>query len=145
MSEQNKIWLVSHGEYSDYSVVCAFSTEEKAKAFAKVMNGQEEVGDYMVEELELDEVLEYPPGMSPFTVHYFEKNISGIPDWRAFVIRRAKDEQDVVRKPEEYLKGMYGVTAVFYCLARNKEHAIKIGQERLQKHTAQAAVDRGEI
>jgi len=137
---------VSHGEYSDYGVDCAFSTEEKARAFAKVMNGQEEFGDYVVEELELDEVLEYPPGMSPFTVHYFEKSPFSIPDWRAFVIRRAKDEQDVVRKPEEdNWRGMYGVTAVFYCLARNKEHAIKIGQERLQKHTAQAAVDRGEI
>ncbi len=141
-----KIWLVSHGEYSDYSIDAAFSTEEKAKSFAKTMNGQEDDGNYGVEEYEVDKAPEYPPGLSPFVVTYHERNGDfrnpTAPYWYAFV--GANWGADIVR-PRTEMNGHWGVTATFSCLARNREHAIKIGQERFQKLTAQAAVDRGEL
>lgn len=141
-NKPKKVWLVSEGDYSDYRIEAAFSTEEKAKSFAKVMNGQEDTGSYRVEEHGLDAVPKYPEGMSPWRVAYWERNANVAdpyaPAWRAYV--ETEEREDYVRPDNRY-----GVFASFCCLARSKEHAIKIGQERLQKHTAQAAVDRGEI
>lgn len=44
-----KIWLVSDGDYSDYHIIGAFSTEERANEVAKKLSAG-------VEEYELDEV-----------------------------------------------------------------------------------------
>jgi hypothetical protein len=49
-------WLVSKGEYSDYRIVAAFSTEEKANDFVKSAEGSE----YCVESVSFD-CFENPP------------------------------------------------------------------------------------
>jgi len=45
----SKIWLVSRGEYSDYRVICAFSTPQRAVSYSRV------APDSFVETLSLDE------------------------------------------------------------------------------------------
>lgn len=35
----NKVWLVVSGEYSDYRVSCAFTSEDLALAYAAALNG----------------------------------------------------------------------------------------------------------
>ena len=45
----SKIWLVSRGEYSDYHVICAFSTPQKAVSYSRAAK------DSFIETLSLDE------------------------------------------------------------------------------------------
>lgn len=55
--EPRKVWLVSHGAYSDYMIDGAFSTLAGAEAYRDWMNGPEEPGHYCsygIEEYELD-------------------------------------------------------------------------------------------
>ena len=54
MNMQGKVWLVTSGDYSNYKVDAAFSTEGGAQEYAKHCNGPEGLGDFQVEEFELD-------------------------------------------------------------------------------------------
>jgi len=55
MSEPRKIYVAESGEYSDYHVICAFESEEDAKAAS--------VGD------DIMEMVLYPPGVRPVETH----------------------------------------------------------------------------
>lgn len=55
MSEPRKIYVAESGEYSDYGVICAFESEEDAKAA--------NVGD------DIREMILYPPGGRPVETH----------------------------------------------------------------------------
>ncbi len=55
MSEPRKIYVAERGEYSDYGVICAFESEEDARAA--------NVGD------DIMEMVLYPPGVQPVETH----------------------------------------------------------------------------
>ena len=48
------IWLVSQGEYSDYRIVGAFSTEARAQKFADHVNADDQYANAGVEEMPID-------------------------------------------------------------------------------------------
>ena len=48
------IWLVSQGEYSDYSIVGAFSTEARAQKFADHVNADDPYANAGVQEMFVD-------------------------------------------------------------------------------------------
>jgi hypothetical protein len=63
MSERAKVWVVEHGEYSDYRVVGVFSSEEKAQLIANAISGS------IVNEWTMDPAVdELRQGFHPFIV-----------------------------------------------------------------------------
>lgn len=54
------VYLVTRGEYSDYSILAAFSTKEGAEAAVEVINQEQERGyQAEVEEFELDAFVDH--------------------------------------------------------------------------------------
>ncbi len=56
----NKIYIITKGEYSDYQIVCVFSTEEKAMAYIDeyMKTGLAGYGDEMIiEEFKVDDTV----------------------------------------------------------------------------------------
>lgn len=53
-----KVHLVSRGHYSDYSIYGVYSTAEKSEYAKKLF-----ASDNDIEEMELDEIPQHPPGM----------------------------------------------------------------------------------
>ena len=113
-----KVYLISRGSYSDYSVVGAFSTKEKAEQFIKEAKETEQVGCYQlndeIEELGID-CLTTPKGLHPYTVYFNkEKVISTHPSY--------VEEMQTVIKP-------YGYAKQLSCWAKDEQHATKIANE----------------
>lgn len=117
-----KIYLVTEGNYSDYHVCAAFSTRALAERYVGLHKG-ELYSERQIEEVPLDEIPVYPPGLLPFEV----------------VIERSGEAEADLLLPEHLTcptaLEKWGSTScrVLHVWARNDEHAIKIANEqRLQ-------------
>lgn len=109
------IYLVTDGEYSDYRVMCACSTKEKAKYAKKFY-----VAEY-IEEYELDALPDHPAGMF----------------WYSVQMDRDGNSRNI--EPES---GVYGTSSMDWCpygdgetvgfsmWATNERHAVKVANER---------------
>jgi hypothetical protein len=126
-----KIFAVNRGQYSDYSVVALFSTEEKAKEFMKTFNGDDEYYQYNnIEEYELD-------SEAPRLVKdgYFVWSIMMDRDGNVTRINK-KDPPDAydfgeLNKGNVWKNGITGLSLFHnYVLAKDKKHAIKITNEK---------------
>lgn len=51
----SKVYIVTEGEYSDYHIEAVFSTRENAEKFIAARDTAYYLGDYEIEELDLDE------------------------------------------------------------------------------------------
>lgn len=59
-AEPRKVWAVSSGSYSDYTVEFICETEEMAQAFVRAIADRDRYGEYYVEPMEL-----YPESSDP--------------------------------------------------------------------------------
>lgn len=111
-----KVYLVTEGWYSDYHICGVFSSEEKAKeAMALLSDGE-------MEEFELDPVSPHPPGM---TFWFVEMQRDGA----ACEARRISVSlADKTAEESAPLSG--GKSWRFTMWARDREHAVKIANER---------------
>lgn len=119
------IYLVTSGEYSDYHVVGACSTEEHADQLINAMNG-----DGYIEPFEIDaEINLMNSGLHPFTV-WMDRDGN---------VTQHKEEgisSYSLRKSKAKIARSYGPGVYYYvsCWARDLEHAVKISNElRIQE------------
>ena len=122
------IYLVSDGEYSDYTVLGLYSTKEKAEEARALY-----AANY-IEEFELDAIPPHPPGELRWTVRM--KDSGDIPDaFQAFQMPAGADyvpfESDrmfFITQLESRCPKTDG--RFMYLWARDKDHAIKIASEK---------------
>ena len=112
----SKVYLVTDGDYSDYRVLGAFSSREKAE-HAKLLYA----ANNNIEEYELDAVPESPPGLFAYVVLM---EISGD-------VNRMWQESVVGFKSKWHPGDLYGSAPVawFRIWARDEQHAVKIANE----------------
>lgn len=104
-----KIYVVTQGDYSDYGIEAVFSTEEKAKAYCRLHNTNQEDGvsalnyrqEFCVEEYELDpEVPPMPKGKVGFLV-YMSK------DGEVSVVRRRSIAEAIKYEGQIWFSGLH--------------------------------------
>ena len=119
------IYIVTSGNYSDYSIVGVFDSEENAKSFIEsssdTSNDERSYFDYMeIEEHDLN------PGIKQIR--------KGLKYYGARMDREGNTESVEVRAPETRERSIsytYDKTLMnSYCYAKDKKHAIKITNER---------------
>jgi hypothetical protein len=111
-----KVYLVSEGSYSDYHICGVFSTEEKARAAMELL------ADGDMEEFELDPVSPHPPGMKYWSVQmHADGNVASL-----------RQDSVSIDSPVNNREAPYGKEAYWYfgVWARDREHAVKIANER---------------
>jgi hypothetical protein len=115
------IYLVSDGEYSDYTVLGLYSTKEKAEEAQLLYTAE------YIEEFELDAIPPHPPGELRWSVHM--KDNGDVPFVHQFP---AKDEYVPFESGRMLFEGRWPKTdgRFMYLWARDKEHAIKIASEK---------------
>jgi hypothetical protein len=131
----SKVYLVSQGSYSDYSIVAAFSTEELANEYVRPYQGGYDPP--RVEEMELDT----PYAAAPAGCVAFNVRIA-IPDG---VINEVRHENyhgiecgvlvvdDWGHTSKGYTKT--GTKALMVrCFARDEDHACKIASDKLKEY-----------
>jgi hypothetical protein len=111
-----KIYLVTDGEYSDYRIVGAFSTMEKAERGKVLLASYNDV-----EEFELDGIPGSPPGLLPFKA-VMKRNGDNANAWRETI--------DGFKPAHRFTQWDGGMWFWTYTFARDKEHAIKIANEK---------------
>ena len=106
-----KIYLMTTGEYSDYSMEGAFSSEEKLRQFAEMNN----TSIYNIEEHDLD----------PYEKYYGNRKL--------YFVRMRKDGS-VFEVRKTWYDGTDGFDAngrmYIYCYATDEKHAVKIANEK---------------
>lgn len=124
-----KIYLVSQGCYSDYRIIAAFSTEEKAKAYVKHLGDSD---DEDILEFDVDsETFQNPRGLNRFTLQMKRDGslVYGVTD-RGSV----KEEKPQGPKWEPLAKVWVDENSECYMRfeveAKDKEHALKIANEK---------------
>ena len=121
MSEPTTIYLVSDGEYSDYTVLGIYSTKEKAQEAMELY-----AANY-IEEFEIDYLPPHPPGELRWTV-YMKDDGSVMEAKRASPSETFKKLESFRFSSECLWPKTDGRTLIFW--ARDKEHAIKIASEK---------------
>lgn len=110
-----KVYMVTSGCYSDYSVKCICSTRAKAEHAKKLYAADNEIS-----EVEVDELPEHPAGMFLFNVRMDESG----------------DAESVETASVEYVPNFDwspygdGRTVQFCMFAKHEKHAVKIANER---------------
>lgn len=115
----SKVYLVSSGEYSDYSIDGIFSSKEKAMAFMYHFHKEDGYGGYNdVAEREVD-----PWG---------EQIDQGLTLWRVYIRKQGDTDRCSMIDPSSNEVGyeFYGNALCFQVWAKNQDHAIKIAGER---------------
>jgi len=115
-----KLYVTSHGEYSDWHIVAIFSDKEKAEKF----NADMLLNSNNIEEWELDKVPDSPVGLFPFEVHMKY-------DGTALKVLRA----DIDGFEEGYYINDWGNSKEINILrnevwAKDDKHAVKITNEQ---------------
>lgn len=118
----SKIYIVTEGEYSDYSINNVFSTEEKAKEFIAERGGG-------IEEFELDpdwrnEITNYIKGYFPFEVIYH---------YNTNEYKATKRVWSAYGNYKNYCMpyGSAEIKWTIKCIAQDEQHALKIASERI--------------
>lgn len=120
----NKVYIVTAVEYSDYHIEAAFSTKENAEAF---MNAHDD--DYCIEEYKLDEQ-KVKEDERLYRINFYFDDCE-------FVVQRVYDREDngkffdrykdVVCFSDDYHQKAF----IFYICSDSKEKAKKIAKDRV--------------
>lgn len=145
-SSMSKVYLVTYGEYSDWTVHSIHSTPERANAVVERMKAENErsgssyFGPYpspSVDEWEVDAytVPQVPQGMSIYRIVIPEDGMARAEYWGD------EDDYDRLRDEEAADQGeswmdRFG-TFVTFTFARDKDHAAKIAYDRRAKFLAE--------
>jgi len=118
------IYVLTEGDYSDYHILGVYSTKELAKEAQFLFK------DSDIEEYDLDNIPEHPPGMSAWYVRISDGKLDDI-----YTTQVSPFDQTGPRELEcEYHKGE---TAYFvYCWAVDEDHAEKIALDKYYQHQA---------
>lgn len=111
----SKIYLITQGEYSDYRVCGAFSTEDKANQALPFYTGAPEIEEY-----ELDQVTP-KPGWWMWQVVLDENGDRS-------ALGHAPHKIDPCPESSQYWPGLN--CRAFYVCAKDENHAFKIANER---------------
>ena len=111
-----KIYVLTEGDYSDYHIVGVYSTSELAQ------EAQTLYPDSGIEEYDLDDIPEHPPGMLAWGVNIEDSDI---------VYTYLSDPQECPSE-RDCLNGVYAVN----CWAVDEEHANKIALDKYYQHQA---------
>jgi Fe2+ or Zn2+ uptake regulation protein len=121
------IYVLTEGSYSDYHIVGVYSTKELAE------EAQSLYKDSQIEEYDLDNIPEHPPGMSAWFVKISDGKLDDI-----HASQVSPFDQTVPRENEyKYPNGR--TTYTVYCWAVDKEHAEKIALDKYYQHQATKA------
>jgi len=120
------IYVLTEGSYSDYHIVGVYSTKELAE------EAQTLYKDSQIEEYDLDNIPEHPPGMKAWFVLISDGKLDGI-----YVSQVSPFDQTVPCESEyKYPNGM--ITYTVYCWAVDGDHAQKIALDKYYQHQATA-------
>jgi len=112
----NKVYIVTSGDYSDYCIHAVFSTSGAAETFCNTFNCDE------VEEWDIDGYAELGIGKKPFCVEISKEG-------NATVSIYISSDYLPPNKPINVFFGRDEILRV-YCFANDKQHAIKIANEK---------------
>lgn len=120
------IYLVTDGEYSDYQVLGAFTSKEKAEIAQRLYP------DSCIEECGLDFIPEHPPGMVAWFVNINTEDMSDIRVHQTGPIKQTKEcllpRGNTHYNPQERF--------IVQCWARDAEHAQKIALDKFYQFQA---------
>ena len=121
------LYLVSQGDYSDYSVLGIYSTPEKAE-YAVRLYGD----DSRIEQYELDGMPPHPPGELRWHVQIMANGdvVS------AFQVAPENEYRPIVPLYQSLYGGQQKPNCIFQIWARDKNHAIKIATEKRREMLA---------
>ncbi len=129
----NKFYVVTSGEYSDYSIVGIFDDKALAEAFMAPYPRTGRDDDLRLEEHPANpheaQILE---GLSFYCVEITKEG-----EIKAVELCAPDDDQEAhtrLRHPVGYIPWL-----MVYCWARDKDHAIKIAEEKRQEWNAKGA------
>ena len=116
-----KIYIVTSGEYSDYGIDAVFTDKEPAEKFIKEQKGEIEVW-------EANEYTKIPQNRDVYQVIIYVDNgeIQGMEKTNSFWHDALNDNMFFWRKIHDIERGRL----VIYCFAKDREHAIKIANEK---------------
>lgn len=125
MGEEQIIWVVTEGEYSDYAIVGTFSTKENAEACIAVLGDCTRVEEWILDAY----IPDFRQGLRPWMIWIL----------RDGTVRNANETSDLPEPdafyPTNQLAEKRDLMQV--CVfARDREHAIKIANERRAIHLA---------
>jgi hypothetical protein len=123
-----KVYMVTDGEYSDYSVIGVYSTREKAE-YAQTLYAAENG----IDELELDHIPPHPPGELRWGVRILDNGDV------VSVFQTTPDEDkclQVESTRQKYWGGEVKPGRSFLLWARDQAHAIKIACEKRREMLA---------
>ena len=121
------IYVLTEGSYSDYHIVGVYSTKELAE------EAQSLYQDSQIEEYDLDNIPEHPPGMSAWFVRISDGKLDDI------FTTQVSPFNETVPSEKEY-QWSDGETAYFvYCWAVDGNHAEKIALDKYYQHQATKA------
>jgi len=129
-----KVYIVTSGAYSDYSIEAAFSTEAAAEKFASLFGG---LDDACVEEYEVDRP-EHISCTKPNFVVIMARNGDVVGDVMAVGPMREPDKGDKPSFVRPILGDWAGKTILHEVVrAKDKQHAVKIVNERRARYIAE--------
>ena len=123
--ENPKIYIISSGSYSDYSVWGVCSTKELAEKTIDVLNKMKYSDEYEIEEYELDIINKIPPGYEPWEVHMDKDG-----NVKKYLCHVELNENQGFNRPRFYMPIDRNEMMEMVVIARNLEHAVKIVNEK---------------
>lgn len=121
------IYVLTEGSYSDYHIIGVYSTKELATEAQSLYEHSE------IEEYDLDNIPEHPPGMKAWFVRISDGKLDDI------CTRQVSPFEKTVPREFEY-EYHDGETAYFvYCWAVDDKHAEKIALDKYYQHRATKA------
>ena len=118
------IYVLTEGDYSDYHIVGVYSTKELAKEAQSLYEYSQ------IEEYDLDNIPEHPPGMSAWFVRIENGKLDDI------YTHQVGPFDGTIPREDEY-KYHNGETGYFvYCWAVDEDHAEKIALDKYYQNQA---------
>ena len=122
------IYILTEGDYSDYHIIGVYSTKELAEKAQFLYQYSQ------IEEYSLDNVPDYPPGMTGWFV-----SISNKDSQIAYTMPATPSEAKIPSEGEYNYEFKNDSGYFVYCWAVDKDHAQKIALDKYYQHQAQKA------
>lgn len=130
MLEQNEIiYIVTAGEYSDYGIIAATKDKETAERIANKYNKESKYEEAQIEEY-YDAIYRRP--MTEFIIHLKNGEITAL--WAASILETEKERVVYADKSVEYKDGYpNGMLWRVDVVADSEDHAQKIAKDYVMK------------